>query len=261
MGILQDKVAIVLGGSRGFGEGIARRYLREGAKVVIAARNAERLDKVANEIGATAICSDATESDSLEALAKATLEKFGRVDIAVNSAGYEDNTPLRHMTPEKLEPMVAVQFTGAVYFIRHMANAMIEGGSIVTISSLTSTLVADGYAHYAGAKAGINHVSKIGASEYGAQGVRINVVSPTLIDTPMTSQLLSIPGVPEAFLAETPLGRIGQIDDVTNTVLWLTSDQSSYITGQNICVDGGASLRRLPRTDDIMRHMADAAKR
>jgi NAD(P)-dependent dehydrogenase (short-subunit alcohol dehydrogenase family) len=259
-GILDGQVAVVVGGSSGFGKGIAERFVAEGAHVVIAARNAEKLQVAAREIGATAISCDASQNDSLEALATATLEKFGRLDIAINSAGYEDNTPIRDMTPEKLEPMVAVQFSGAVYFIRHMANAMTEGGSIITISSLTATLVAEGYAHYAGAKAGINHASRIAASEYGAQGVRVNVVSPTLIETPMTEPLLKVPGIAQAFIEETPLGRIGAVEDVVNTVTWLSSDQAAYITGQNIHVDGGTSLRRLPRAADFMRAMAANAK-
>lgn len=91
--------------------------------------------------------------------------------------------------------MVAVQFTGALYCIQHMANAMSGGGSITTIGSLTATLTADGYAPYAGAKAGINHVSQIAASEYGAQGVRLNVVSASLVETPMTKQIVNAPRV------------------------------------------------------------------
>jgi NAD(P)-dependent dehydrogenase (short-subunit alcohol dehydrogenase family) len=259
-GALEGKVAVVVGGSSGFGRAIAERFIAEGARVVIAARNAEKLQVAAQELAATAIPCDASRNDSLEALAAATLEKFGRLDIAINSAGYEDNTPIRDMTPEKLEPMVAVQFSGAVYFIRHMANAMSQGGSVITISSLTATLVAEGYAHYAGAKAGINHASRIAASEYGAQGVRVNVVSPTLIETPMTEPLLRVPGIAQAFIEETPLGRVGSVEDVVNAVTWLSSDQAAYITGQNIHVDGGTSLRRLPRAADFMRAMAANAK-
>jgi NAD(P)-dependent dehydrogenase (short-subunit alcohol dehydrogenase family) len=259
-GALTGKVAVVVGGSSGFGRGIAERFLAEGARVVVAARNAEKLEVVAKELGASAVTCDATQNDSLESLATAVIDQFGQLDIAINSAGYEDNTPIRDMTPEKLEPMVAVQFTGAVYFIRHMANAMKQGGSVITISSLTATLVAEGYAHYAGAKAGINHTSRIAASEYGEAGIRVNVVSPTLIETPMTAPLLAVPGVAQAFLEETPLGRIGAIEDVVNAVTWLSSDQAAYITGQNIHIDGGTSLRRLPRAADFMRAMAASAK-
>jgi NAD(P)-dependent dehydrogenase (short-subunit alcohol dehydrogenase family) len=256
---LEGRVAIVVGGSSGFGEAIARRFRKDGARLIIAARGAERLEKVAGELGALGVPCDLTRSTDLDALAQRAVDEFGRLDIAVNSAGYEDNCPVAMLEPERVERMVAVQFTGALYFIQHMANRMAQGGSLITISSLTATLVAEGYAPYAGAKAGINHATRIAASEYGARGVRVNVVSPSLIDTPMTHGLLQAPGVTEAFCAETPLGRIGQIEDVVEAVSFLAGDGASYITGQNLHVDGGTSLRRLPRAEDFMRSMKTAA--
>jgi NAD(P)-dependent dehydrogenase (short-subunit alcohol dehydrogenase family) len=255
---MDEKVAVVVGGSGGFGEAIAARFAKEGARVVVAARGVEKLAPVAQAIGALALPCDLTQSDQVRALAARTVEEYGHLDVAVNAAGYEDNCPIASLEPERVERMVAVQFTGALYFIQHMANAMGEGGSIVNIGSLTATLTAEGYAPYAGAKAGINHVTRIAASEYGASGIRINVVSPTLVDTPMTSQIVNTPGVKEAFNAETPLGRFGEIEDVVNAVVWLSSDAAGYITGQNLLIDGGASLRRLPRTEDIIRSIQAA---
>jgi NAD(P)-dependent dehydrogenase (short-subunit alcohol dehydrogenase family) len=123
----------------------------------------------------------------------------------------------------------------------------------ITIGSLTATLTADGYAPYAGAKAGVNHATRIAASEYGPKGVRVNVVSATLVETPMTAELTNAPGVRKAFVGETPLGRFGSIDDIVNAIFWLASDPSSFVTGQNLLIDGGASLRRLPRVEDIIR--------
>ncbi|MGH0032183.1 MAG: SDR family NAD(P)-dependent oxidoreductase [Myxococcota bacterium] len=258
MSALEGRRAVVIGASSGFGERIAERFARDGARLVVAARNPETLAPVAERTGAHAVACDITRYDDVVALARAAGEKLGGLDVAVNSAGYEDMVFFRDLTPERVEPMVAVQFTGALYVIQQMAAAMTGGGSIVTISSLTATLVAEGYAHYAGAKAGINHATRIAASEYGAQGVRVNVVSPTLIETPMTKHLLDAPGVADAFRAETPLGRIGRIDDVVGAVAWLAGDESSFVTGQNLHVDGGTSLRRLPRVEDFMR--AAAAK-
>jgi NAD(P)-dependent dehydrogenase (short-subunit alcohol dehydrogenase family) len=256
--LLKDRVSIVIGGSGGFGEAIARRFVDEGSKVVIAARDPEKLGVVAKAIGAAAIPCDVTQSDQVKALADQVVADFGRIDIAVNSSGYEDFCPVAALEPERVEKMVAVQFTGALYCIQHMANAMTEGGAITTIGSLTATLTAEGYAPYAGAKAGINHATRIAASEYGAQGVRINVVSATLVETPMTANIVNAPGVRAAFTAETPLGRFGTIDDIVNTVTWISSDQAGFITGQNIHVDGGTSLRRLPRAEDFMRAAKEA---
>lgn len=255
MGRFEDRVVVVAGGSSGFGLHIARAFLAEGARVVVAARDAERLTDVADEIGATPIVCDITSFESLERLVAQTVERLGRLDVAVNSAGFEQQTPIRDITPETLEPMVAVQFTGAVYFIRHMANAMERGGSLVTISSLTGVLVPENYAAYAGAKAGINHVTRIAASEYGSEGIRVNAVAPSVIETPMTAHLLAIPAVEAAFLEQTPLGRMGALEDVSSAVLWLASDESSYITGQILNIDGGASTRKLPSNADVMRHL------
>jgi NAD(P)-dependent dehydrogenase (short-subunit alcohol dehydrogenase family) len=253
---LDGQAAVIVGGSSGFGEDIARRFVSEGAEVLIAARGREKLEKVAAELGVASRVCDATSWDQLRDLAADALERFGHVDVAVNCAGYEHSAPVASLEPENVEKMVAVQFTGALYFLQHMANAMVAteptGGSIVTISSLTATLVAEGYAPYAGAKAGINHATRIAASEYGAQGVRLNVVSPTTVETPMVAQLFATPGVREAMVAETPLGELPGVADVTNAVLFLASDESAFITGENIHLDGGGQLRRLPRTPEII---------
>jgi NAD(P)-dependent dehydrogenase (short-subunit alcohol dehydrogenase family) len=251
----EDRVAVIAGGSSGLGFDIAKAFAREGARVVIAARGGDRLAKAAEDIDAIPIACDITNFESVEALASETLERCGRLDVAVNSAGFEQQTAIRDITPETLEPMVAVQFTGAVYFLRHMANAMRDGGSLVTVSSLTGVLVPQNYAAYAGAKAGINHVTRIAASEYGADGIRVNAVAPSVIETPMTAHLLGIPAVQSAFLEQTPLARMGELADVTSAVLWLASDDSSYITGQILAIDGGTSTRKLPSNDDVARHL------
>jgi NAD(P)-dependent dehydrogenase (short-subunit alcohol dehydrogenase family) len=258
---LRGKAALVLGGSSGFGAAIARRFVREGARVMIAARGADKLRSVAAEIGAEARVCDATDWHQLKALADAALARFGRLDVAVNSAGYADSVPIAQLQPERVEKMVAVQYTGALYFLQHAANAMAaagNGGSVVTISSLTGTLVAEGHAPYAGGKAGINHVTRIAASEYGAKRIRFNLVSPTTIETPMIAEMFKTPGAREAMVAEAPLGALPEIEDVVNAVLFFASDEARYVTGQNLHVDAGGSLRRLPRQDDVMRSIAAA---
>jgi len=262
MGSLEGRVAVVMGGSSGFGLGIAERFVEEGAEVVISARSPDALAAAAETMGATALPCDLTSSAALEELASTVVGRFGSLDVAVNSAGFEGAAPVAQCEPELVEPMVATQFTGALYFIRHMANAMAAGGggSLISISSLTASLVAEGYAAYAGAKAGINHVTKIAASEYGPSGVRINAVAPSLIETPMTAPILGLPGVADAFIEETPLGRMGSVDDVVEAVLWLASDAASFITGQNLLIDGGTSLRRLPRNEQFARNAAKATR-
>lgn len=251
----EDRVVVIAGGSSGLGLHVGRRFAEEGARVVLAAREPERLAAAAEEIGALAVGCDITSFDGLAALASDVTQRFGRVDVAVNSAGFEQQTAIRDITPETLEPMVAVQFIGAVYFMRHLAGAMQRGGSLITISSLTAVLVPENYAAYAGSKAAINHVTRIAAAEYGPEGIRVNAVAPTVVETPMTAQFFAIPAVQSAFLEQTPLGRMGELDDVSSAVLWLASDESSYITGQVINIDGGTSTKKLPTNADVMRHM------
>ncbi|MDD9853487.1 MAG: SDR family oxidoreductase [Deltaproteobacteria bacterium] len=298
---MDGKVVVVAGGSSGFGEAAARRFLAEGARVMLAARGGEKLREVAQALAAEAPpggaphpggaahqpggggashsgnahpgggaaggaiaaqpC-DITDWAQCKALAEAALARFGRLDAAVNSAGYEDNAPVAELEPARVEKMVAVQFTGALYFIQHMAKAMAQGGggSIITVSSLTATLVAEGYAPYAGAKAGINHASRIAASEFGPQRVRVNVISPTTVETPMIAALFATPGVREAMIAETPLGELPGVEDVANLLLFLASGESAFITGENIHIDGGGALRRLPRRAEMLRSMQQAAQ-
>lgn len=258
MGRFEGKGVVIAGGSSGFGLHLAKAYIAEGATVVIAARDPEKLARVADEIGAVGVPCDITSFDSLAELAKRSVDALGHVHVAVNSAGFELQTAIRDITPETLEPMVAVQFTGAVYFMRHMASVLERGGALVTVSSLTGVMIPENYAAYAGAKAGINHVTKIAASEYGPDGLRINAVAPSVIETPMTAHILKIPAVVSAFLEQTPLGRLGELEDVSQTVLWLTSDDASYISGQVINIDGGTSTRKLPSNDDVRRHFQTA---
>ncbi len=245
MTILENKVAVVTGGTSGFGEAIVRRFRAEGAEVVIAARGKAKLEALAAEIGATAVVCDISSSEQVKALADTALEKFGRIDIAVNSAGFDDACPIADLVPENVEKMIAVQFTGALYFIQHMANAMGSGGSVISVSSLTSSVAAKGHAPYAGSKAAINHVTTIAAAEYGEKGVRFNTVSPTLIETPMTAPMFDMPGIREFIETETPLGRVGSVNDVVEAVLWLGSDASSFVNAENINVCGGMGLRQL----------------
>ena len=258
---LSGKAAVVVGGSSGFGESIARRFAAEGARVLIAARGRDKLEAVAKELGVESQVCDASSFDELKALAASAVERFGRLDVAVNCAGFEHMCPIAELEPDNVEKMVAVQFTGALYFIQHMANAMTEGGSIVTMSSLTGTLVAEGYAPYAGAKAGINHASRIAASEYGAKKVRVNVISPTTVETPMVANFFQIPGFREAIEAETPMGELPTVDDVTEAVLFLASDASRFVSGENIHIDGGGSTRRLPRTEEVAASIQAAMQR
>jgi NAD(P)-dependent dehydrogenase (short-subunit alcohol dehydrogenase family) len=251
MHALPGKVAVVLGASSrdGIGAAIARALREAGAELVVAARRVEPLAAVAQEMGARAMACDITEEDQLAALAHAVREQHGHLDIAINAAGTAHGRLIRDLTRADIERVTHVHFTGALLFIKHMAAAMTAndppGGAIVTLSSLTATLAGEGLALYAGTKAGVDHAVRVAALEYGRKGIRVNSLAPGLVRTPLTETLFQSPGFERAFARESALGRITTATDVARAALWLSSDEA-FITGQNIQVNGGASLRRLP---------------
>lgn len=262
-GRLDGRVAIVVGGHSGLGAAVARTFADEGATVVVAGRRTEPVDAAAAALGGLGVTCDVTDDDQVQALVTTTLAECGGLDIAVNFAGHQESTPLRTLTPEKLRSVVEVQLVGALFVLRHCCNAMAErgGGSYLSVSSLTAQNPAEGLAAYASSKKGVEYATRIAAVEYGPSGVRVNCVAPHLIDTPMTASIFERPGVVDAMLVETPLGRMGTPDDVARAALFLCSDDAGYISGQTLCVDGGASTRRLPTADEIVRCVQAAGTR
>lgn len=260
MGRLSGKTAVVVGGHSGFGEAISRLFASEGATVVIAARRRELVDEVAHSIGGTGVTCDITDDAQVQHLVSAVAEAHGDIHIAVNCAGFEQSTPLSGLTPDKLDAMLAVQLSGALYCMRHFGEAMAAhgaGGAFLSLSSLTAHNPAQGLAAYASAKAGVEYATKIAAVEYGARHVRFNAVAASLIETPMTARVFQIPSVIAALVEVTPLGRMGSADDVARAALFLCSDDAAFITGQTLGVDGGASLTMLPTAQMY----ADAGRR
>ncbi len=252
----EGSCVVVTGGNSGIGKTIARRFVDAGAKVLIAARSEDTLTAAAEEIGAQYHVCDISDWESTKQLAEAAVEKLGAVNIGINSAGIEDMALLRKHAPDHVAKMVAIQFTGAVYFMQHISDVMSGGGNIVNISSLTGTNATSGYIAYGGAKAGINHASQAAAVELAGRGIRVNVVSPTVVRTPLVEKMLKVPGFEAALLEEHPLGGLPSSDDVADAVLWLASDKARCVTGENIHVDSGARQTRLPRPADIARHAA-----
>lgn len=247
MARFSGKVAIVLGASdrESIGGTTARRLATEGAKVIVAARRLEQCQALAEEIGGEARRCDIKSEQEIAALADHAVDRFGRLDIAVNCVGEAvmgyiaetDEATLRHATD--------LHYIGPFLFIKQMARRMERGGSIVTVSSITATLTFPNHAAYMGAKAATDHLVRIAATEFGKRGIKVNSVSPGFTESPMTKAFLEIPGVREAFEAEIPLGRLNTVDDVAATILWLSSDEA-YMTGQNLHPSGGNTLTRLP---------------
>ena len=248
-GKLAGRTAVVVGGHSGFGEAISRLFAAEGANVVIGARRRDLVDEVAGSIGALGVTCDITDDAQVQALVAAAADAHGDIHIAVNCAGFEQSTSIADLTPDKVDAMHAVQLSGALYCMRHFGNAMAAhgtGGAFLSLSSLTAQNPARGLAAYASAKAGVEYASKIAAVEYGARQVRFNTIAASLIETPMTARIFQVEPVIMALNEITPLGRPGSSDDIARAALFLCGPDGSYVTGQTLCVDGGASLLMLP---------------
>jgi 3-oxoacyl-[acyl-carrier protein] reductase len=250
MSDLKGKVAVVLGasGKSNFGYAIAKRLARAGASVVVAARRLEPLKQLAEEIDGMAVACDVTDEGQIEALFAAAVERYGRVDIAVNSTGALVPGMIAELTAEQIRPTLEVSFIAPLLFFKHAAAAMQEGGSVMTISSLTARLPFEGLAVYAGARAGIDYALKIAAVEYREKKIRFNSIAAGLIQTDMTDALFDEPAVLDVHLKVTPAGRMGTLDDMAEAALWLANDKTSgFITGQTIDLAGGQQMGWMPR--------------
>lgn len=249
---LSGKVAVVLGaaGKDNMGQATARALANAGAKVVVAGRHEEPLRELAGEIGGDWILCDITKKADVEALVSEILARHGRIDIGVNATGWGLLKSLHDITEDELEQIVALQFKGVHHFLSAFIRAMPNGGSLVQISSATTQCVIDDHAAYIGTKAGSEALIRCVANQYGPQGIRANIVSPGFTDTPMTSASFATPGLADAFIKEYPLGRLGTSEDIAHAVLWL-ADDATFVTGQNLQINGGLTLRRNPRPAEI----------
>ena len=249
MGQLTGKVAVVVGasGQKNFGSSIARRLAKAGAKVVVSARRKEPLEALASEIGGLAIACDVTDESQIANLFSTAKSEFGRVDIAVNSAGGMGGGPIADATAEDMLPTLQVSFIGAILIFKHAAANMDNGGSIITISSLTARLPGPGLGIYAGARAGVDYALKVAAIEYADKKIRFNSIAAGLIETDMTAGLFAMPGLVEGFTSVIPAGRMGTVDDIAEAALWLADDNTSgFVNGQLIDLAGGQQMGRLP---------------
>lgn len=253
MSKLAGKVAIVMGATRegNMGQAIAERFLREGAKVVVSGRSAAGLNDFAARTGATAVPADVSNRDAVFALFKATQEQFGRVDIAVNAAATPQYGPFEDMTEAEIDEMLAIIFKGGIWFMQ-AAIPMLKaagGGAIVNVTSVVADIMFENHAAYMGAKAGLNHVTRTVANEFGKFGIRANILAPGLTVTPILNNQFP-QAVIDRFAQEYPLGRITTVQDVADAALFAAGDEC-FMTGQTFHVNGGLTLRRNPTTEEI----------
>ncbi len=244
MKLLQEKVALITGGSRGIGAAIVQRFAEQGAQVAFTYRSsaaqAEKVAGTASEQGVTvkAYQSDAGDFAQAEALIKSVLEDFGRIDILVNNAGITQDTLMLRMSEEQWDKVIATNLKSVFNLTKHALRPMMKnrGGSIINMSSIVGITGNAGQANYAASKAGIIGFSKSVAKEMGARNVRCNVIAPGFIETEMTGELDE--KTKEAYLNNIPLRRLGQAAEVADACVFLGSDLSAYVSGQTLSVCG-----------------------
>jgi 3-oxoacyl-[acyl-carrier protein] reductase len=236
---LEGKAALVTGGSRGIGRAIALELARAGANVTIGYRSGkEEADEVATEAGAKAVQADVSDPDE----AKRLVEEAGAVEILVNNAGLTRDGVIARMSDADWTDVIGTNLGGVFYTCRAVTRGMMKRrrGSIVNIASIVGLHGNPGQTNYSASKAGIIGFTKALARELGVRGVRANVVAPGYIDTRLTQVIVE--DMKDAMLANTPLGRFGQPQDVAGAVRFLCSDEASFITGEVLLVDGGLGM-------------------
>jgi NAD(P)-dependent dehydrogenase (short-subunit alcohol dehydrogenase family) len=243
---LAGRVAVVTGGGQGIGEGIAKAYARAGASVVAAARHADRVARVADEINAEggralAVPTDVTDRGAVIALADTTLATFGGLDVWVNNAGGSAvRSPLRELDEADWDACLRVNLTAVWHASVIAADRMAGGGSIINVTSPAATRAVPGSGHYSAAKAGVNALTLTMAAEL-APTVRVNGIAPGFVPTEvmMTALQTDVPALEEMAKTRIPLKRLGTPDDIAAAAIYLASDAGSWVTGQIITVSGG----------------------
>jgi len=244
---LANKTAFITGGNSGIGLATAKLFVAEGARVAITGRNKATLEAAARELGpnALAIEADATDIAATEAAIAQAVAKFGRLDVVFANAGIAGGTPLGATTLETFEKVIRTNITAVFFTVQAAVPHLNDGASIILNGSVISVLGNPGYSAYAASKAGVRAMARVMASELSPRNIRVNVVSPGAIRTPIWGAALATPEAEKAFEkrigAITPLGRIGEPDHISKTVLFLASDDAAHVQGQELFVDGGAT--------------------
>jgi NAD(P)-dependent dehydrogenase (short-subunit alcohol dehydrogenase family) len=245
-GRFSNKVALVTGGASGIGAATVRALRREGASVAVGDINADGLAGLESELGegvATLRC-DVREEEDLAALVGLAADRFGRLDAAFNVAGGGEFSAIVDEDPDGWRFTVDLCLTGVFYGIKHEARQMIAqggGGAIVNVASMNARMPVVGCGAYCAAKAGVVMLSQVAALELGEHGVRVNAVSPGHVKTPMNADLEAVPGIIDTYVEQTPLSRVGTTDDITAALLFLASEEATFVSGADLLVDGGFS--------------------
>lgn len=244
---LENKVAIITGGTAGIGAAAAKKFAQEGAKVTVWARNAEKgkafVEAMAKE-GYT-ICFDAVDTSNYEQVVAATKRVFdanGKIDILINNAGITNDSTLKKMTPEQWQSVIDINLTGTFYCTKAVNQYMVEAGwgRIINVSSVVGLYGNFGQTNYVATKSGVIGMTKTLCRELGKKGVTVNAVAPGFIATDMVAKMPE--DVLAGMVAKVPVGRLGKPEDIANAFCFLASDEAAYVNGAVLSVDGGMTV-------------------
>jgi NAD(P)-dependent dehydrogenase (short-subunit alcohol dehydrogenase family) len=244
---LKDKVALITGGNSGIGLATVKRFAGEGARVVITGRDQRTLDRAAAELGerVLAVRMDVSDLNGMEQVIERTVTTFGKLDIIFANAGMSVPTPLGKSSPEIFEEILRVNLTSIFFLVQASLPHLNDGASLILNGSVQSLNGRPGWAAYAASKAAVRTLTRVLASELSPRNIRVNVVTPGSVATPLLDEAVSKAGDREAFIgklqAAIPLARLGQAEEVANAVLFLASDEASFVQASEIVVDGGAT--------------------
>ncbi|MCB0571516.1 MAG: SDR family oxidoreductase [Phaeodactylibacter sp.] len=243
-----SKVALVTGGSSGIGFTVAHRFLKEGYRVVITGRNIEKLERAVQELGpcCAGLHFDMNWMDKIPGFVRQLVADYGSIDVLVNNAGINQKKALLDVTDEDFETIVLTNQAALFSLSREVARAMISQeakGAIVHISSMAAHYGIPKVISYTASKAALEGMTRAMAVELSPLGIRVNCVAPGFIRTPMSSNALdNDPERKNKVLSRTPLGKLGEPEDIANAVFFLASEQAAFITGETLKVDGGNSI-------------------
>lgn len=247
MSRLEGKGAVISGGTSGIGLAIAQRFVKEGAHVFIFGRRRDALSEAVKLIGAniTAIQADATKLEDLDRVADAVRSEKRKVDVVVSNAALVEQMPLPEITPDHYDRTFALNARAALFLVQKMLPMMGSGGSIILVSSAMHYMGLANHSTYAATKAALRSYARTWAAEFKDSGIRANTLSPGVVDTPMLDSQASTPeeaaAIRQGYANYTPMLRLAQPEELANAALFLASDESSFMTGSDMVVDGGVS--------------------